>query len=370
MRERIDRARTSRGWTLFSVLLTVAALEGLGRLWMLSDVLRPVQAAPRVVRLALYRPPPRVKPPPPPRPHKKPGVKAKKPLPVASVHKKAAKPAKPSVSHHPTRAKAGAGAPAVLAVAPPAAAVSTRHAPSPPRLLTQKVSTLSLPVSLPGSADAPVPSFGGSAGTGGGAGTGSAGSGSGGGAGGEPFGLGSSGGGGGGGPRHVVYVLDISLSMRTRITRARTELLSALDGLGPDESFDIIVFGADTQEFDRALVPATASAKSQAHFFLGTLLLMEGTNLDAALTTALAVPNVNEVFLITDGVPTEGETDWDKLSRRVRGLNTAHAEIDAIGLVGRDPDGVDKSFEGARLLQKLTADSGGHYRQVTLGIDE
>ena len=83
---------------------------------------------------------------------------------------------------------------------------------------------------------------------------------------------------------------------------------------------------------------------------------------------ALTRPGVNEVVLLTDGVPTDGETDFKALAREIRQLNSGHARISAVGMVGKNPDGTDDSFEAAQLLQQIARDSGGVAKMVTVGV--
>lgn len=173
--------------------------------------------------------------------------------------------------------------------------------------------------------------------------------------------------GGGEGPRHIVYVLDVSPSMKTRIDRARQELRNALATLQGGESFDIIAFGGATKAFSDQLVPADTQDIQNGNRFLDSLDYIPGTDLQDALYAALAVKGVNVVVLITDGVPTVGETDFDKIARHIRKHNGPRARIYTIGLVGKNPDGTDQSFEAGQLLQQLAHDSGGDSRLVPLG---
>ena len=80
----------------------------------------------------------------------------------------------------------------------------------------------------------------------------------------------------------------------------------------------------------------------------------------------LSMQDVNVVVVITDGVPTLGEKDFAELARRINELNTSHARIYTIGLVGKNPDGSDNSFEAASLLRQIARDSGGSFRLVSL----
>lgn len=297
-----------------------------------------------------------------------------------------ATPKAPSARRNPKPARrpAPAAAPS-MAAGPTHQPEKAKSAPPPPASPTQTAQNdrhpeLTLPLPSAGSApDIAPPALPGGEGAGGGqtpgegkgsslgsGGRGSGGTGSGGSR--QPFGLGSGGTGQGEGPRHIVYVLDVSLSMESRIDRAEKELRDTLAGMTTDESFDIIAFGGVTQPFDTQLEPATKENIAQASRFLDTLRLREGTNLELAMRQAFAVPGVNVVFIITDGLPSVGETDNKKLIRLARELNRPHARVYTVGLVGRNPDGSGDPFEAAKLLQQISRDSGGQSKVVTLGI--
>jgi hypothetical protein len=96
--------------------------------------------------------------------------------------------------------------------------------------------------------------------------------------------------------------------------------------------------------------------------FIDSLKLDNGTNLERAMTNALAMKDVNVVYVITDGVPTFGERNFTKLARRIRQLNTANARIFTVGLVGENPDGTDQSFEAAGLLREVAQQNNGEFR--------
>lgn len=143
---------------------------------------------------------------------------------------------------------------------------------------------------------------------------------------------------------------------------------NALAGLQARESFNIVAFYGRFRLFDKTLLDANPQNIARANEFLDSLQLGEGTNLERALKTALGVRGVNVVVVITDGVPTYGEQNFKKLARRVRALNTSKARIFTVGLVGKDPDGVDQTFEATRLLEQIATENGGDFRLAS--VDE
>lgn len=376
-----------------SLLINAAALLALSWFWRWEPV--PTIIYPphiKLVRVALRPAPPPVPLPPPPVPAAKP-----MPKPVPKPHHKKPKPlpkhrrpgAKVKTSSPAPLAKLAGGSDAGASAPPPPAAppvhVEASQKPSPLIIRNSPLPLPPLPTPsyTPGVIAArPVPkpvltaqaghgaSGADTAGRGHGAGEGS-GMGSGTGAGssqdaGEPFGVGK-GLAGDGGPRHIVYVLDISGSMVSRIVRADSEIRKAMAGLRPDETFDVIAFNNEVYTFDTELAPATPSAVKRASEFLDTLIVNEGTNTQAGMKAALSIPDVNEVVLLTDGMPGAGITDTDSLTDYIRHINRNHARISCVGMVGTDQDGIDRTFEGTTLLRRIAHDSGGGCIIVPLG---
>jgi hypothetical protein len=180
-----------------------------------------------------------------------------------------------------------------------------------------------------------------------------------------PFGIGN---GNGEGPRHIVFVIDVSGSMVSRIERVKSEMSKSLDGLEPGESFTMLAFGDRVQTYDASLEDATPANVAQAKYWLSTLTLQEGTDLQAGLYQALDTDGVNVIVVMTDGVPTEGETDFDKIAKNIRKRNKhIGARIYTVAMIGKNPDGTDDSFEAAKLLQRLAKDSHGDYALHEVG---
>ena len=196
-----------------------------------------------------------------------------------------------------------------------------------------------------------------------------------------PFGI-TGKGGGGTGPRHVVYVLDISGSMamteakfnsEKRIDKAREELKAQIQSLSDGELFSIIVFSDEVRTFRQALVSPTKDTVQEAFRFLDKQEPHDATDLERALNMALGMPEVNLIYVITDGVPWPpdgdkyGPKDFPALAERIRKANVSHIPIYTIGLLGPNPyDDGDDSPEASALLTQLAQDSGGKFKDVKL----
>jgi hypothetical protein len=121
----------------------------------------------------------------------------------------------------------------------------------------------------------------------------------------------------------VILILDISMSMnevleteyqgksgQTRIEVAKTEMDRCIQGLDPAAFFNVIVFCGDTKRWlDGGLAAASQKNRDEARAFVDKALLGYGTNTYGALKEAFQDPDVDTIFLLSDGEPTTGETD-------------------------------------------------------------
>lgn len=198
----------------------------------------------------------------------------------------------------------------------------------------------------------------------------------GGGKGGGPGGPGSGGsyggqrGGGAGAPVHVVYVLDISDSMNkdNRIGKAKEALKQALEELTPQDTFNIVYFFDEAYKFQKTMVPATPETIAAAgkYLYTGRMKPRGSTNYSAALTLALALPEVTHVVLMSDGLPTIGvgvddytmEIKGGELLKWIRYQNVSRAQILTIGI------GSGAKWDGIDLLRDIATENKGTFRYI------
>jgi Ca-activated chloride channel homolog len=143
-------------------------------------------------------------------------------------------------------------------------------------------------------------------------------------------------------PKDVVYVLDTSGSMAQdgKIDQARKALEYGVRTLRSGDRFDIVSFAGQVRPFRDGLVDASPEMKDAAARWLGDLRAAGGTNVEGALQEALAMGQEGRLFMvvfITDGRPTIGERDADRLLAEVKQHDTAHARVFTFG-VGFDLD--------------------------------
>lgn len=128
-------------------------------------------------------------------------------------------------------------------------------------------------------------------------------------------------------PRDLTFVVDVSGSMRgQKMEQARAAGRQMLASLGPQDRFRIIDFSTDVRTFGNGFTAATRRNIDEANRYLDDLRPDGSTNISGALEEALdARPDdarMPIVFFVTDGEPTVGERNPDRiaaLASRLRG---------------------------------------------------
>jgi len=119
-------------------------------------------------------------------------------------------------------------------------------------------------------------------------------------------------------PRDIVAVLDVSGSMSgAKIDQAKAALRQLLGTLRKSDRFRLIAFSSDVRRFATAWTVATGAARTRATEWVDALSADGGTNIAGALSEAFsarpAAGHLGLVVFLTDGLPTVGESDPEKL---------------------------------------------------------
>jgi Ca-activated chloride channel family protein len=158
-------------------------------------------------------------------------------------------------------------------------------------------------------------------------------------------------------PRDFVLVLDTSGSMRgPKMDQARKALKYCLDNLGPMDRFGLINFATTVNRYEDKLLEANAEQIARAKKWVEDLDATGGTAINDALASALELRGSDEgrsftVVFFTDGQPTIGETDPEKVLKNTIARNTANTRIFTFG-VGDDVNAtlLDQLAEKTRAL--------------------
>jgi len=167
----------------------------------------------------------------------------------------------------------------------------------------------------------------------------------------------------------VLFLVDISGSMEeaaadgeTRFEHASKKLVFALQNLSPQVQFNLIVFGTHVTAWRRELLTTGGNAAKEkvpvlerAKAWIEKLRIGGGTNLYGALEAAFTDREVDTIYLLTDGEPTQGGIiDPVAIRQRVALWNKHRGVVIHTIAFG-------SSFP---LLEWLAGDSGGTYRYI------
>ncbi len=158
-------------------------------------------------------------------------------------------------------------------------------------------------------------------------------------------------------PRDMVLVLDTSGSMRgPKMEQARNALKYCLKNLGSKDRFALLNFATTVSKYRDKLQDVTDEHLSHATKWVEALEATGGTAINDALAAALDFRTKEEgrtftVVFFTDGQPTIGETNLEKITRNTLTKNTTNTRIFTFG-VGDDVNAafLDQLAEQTRAL--------------------
>lgn len=153
----------------------------------------------------------------------------------------------------------------------------------------------------------------------------------------------------------VLFVLDRSGSMSgEKINQAKKALKFVLENLREGDTFNIIAYDSEVETWRPELQKYDGETRKAALGFVEGIYAGGSTNINGALTKALEQlkdkSRPNYVLFLTDGLPTVGETNEQKIAANAKQKNEIRARVFVFG-VGYDLN--------ARLLDKLARENFG-----------
>jgi Ca-activated chloride channel homolog len=137
--------------------------------------------------------------------------------------------------------------------------------------------------------------------------------------------------------KDLTFILDVSGSMSgEKMEQAKKALLYCVNNLNPNDHFNIIRFSTEAYSLFSSLQKAEKHNIGEAKRFIDDLQAIGGTNIEEAFDIAFknyrksARPHF-AVFL-TDGKPTIGETNEDKLLKKITNMNKNNSRIFTFGI--------------------------------------
>jgi len=166
-------------------------------------------------------------------------------------------------------------------------------------------------------------------------------------------------------PKRMVFVLDKSGSMvGEKLDQAKAALRFAVEHLKEGDLVNIVDYGTTVSTFADTAVPAAPGTREALLRYVDGIEAFGGTNVHGALLGALEMMRGDGraamIAFLTDGKPTVGEVEIDKILEDVAGANGTAARIFAFG-VGYDVN--------THLLDRLSGENGGTSTYVKPGED-
>jgi hypothetical protein len=167
-------------------------------------------------------------------------------------------------------------------------------------------------------------------------------------------------------------VIDVSRSMswNDRLVTAKEELKKVLEKLPTTTRFNVVVFSDVARAWETRLQAAKPSVVRRAVQFVQGLDPENGTNSYEGLRVALADPDADTVFFLSDGHPTVGDVVVpDLILAEVRNVNRwRRVRIHAIALLRGDPPAAFAGREDPEtaegFLRRLVEENRGEIKVI------
>uniref|UniRef100_A0A3Q0QY05 Inter-alpha-trypsin inhibitor heavy chain 3 n=1 Tax=Amphilophus citrinellus TaxID=61819 RepID=A0A3Q0QY05_AMPCI len=164
-------------------------------------------------------------------------------------------------------------------------------------------------------------------------------------------------------PKNVVFLIDQSGSMHgKKIQQTRTALIHILNDLAEDDHFGLITFDGNIFHWKQELVQANSKNLENAKNFARNIQDRGSTDINQAVLQGANMLNVHHregsasiLILLTDGDPTSGETNLEKIQSNVRQAIAGKFPLYCLGF------GFDVNFE---FLEKMSLQNNGVARRI------
>src|SRR4030095_7817710 len=138
--------------------------------------------------------------------------------------------------------------------------------------------------------------------------------------------------------KDVVFVVDTSGSMGEddKMEKARSALLYGIGIMRPQEHFNVVSFAGEEHLMEAGLISADEPGRKRGAEFVKSLRPSGGTNINQTLLTSLrqfvAGDRPKMLIFLTDGLPTVGETNVNRIIDNVRGAKNTDVRLFTFGV--------------------------------------
>lgn len=137
--------------------------------------------------------------------------------------------------------------------------------------------------------------------------------------------------------KDIVFVLDTSGSMADegKMEKARKALLFGIRTLRDGDRFNVVNFAGEEHLMERGLISANAEGKKRGEEFVAKLQPTGGTNINDSLIASLKQFDKGDrpkmLVFMTDGLPTVGETNVEKIISNLKNAKNVDVRIFPFG---------------------------------------
>ncbi|KAA0707450.1 Inter-alpha-trypsin inhibitor heavy chain H3 [Triplophysa tibetana] len=164
-------------------------------------------------------------------------------------------------------------------------------------------------------------------------------------------------------PKNVVFIIDRSGSMHgKKMEQTRLALLKILSDLGENDHFGLITFDSRVDLWKRELLKATQANLEDAKSFVKKIADRGATDINAAVLEGVNMitrhpreGTTSILILLTDGDPTSGETNTEKITGNVKEAIGSKFPLYCLGF------GYDVNFD---FLTKMSLENNGVARRI------
>ncbi|HEY0082772.1 MAG TPA: VIT and VWA domain-containing protein, partial [Pyrinomonadaceae bacterium] len=156
--------------------------------------------------------------------------------------------------------------------------------------------------------------------------------------------------------KDIVFVIDTSGSMAEegKMEKARAAMLFGVKTLRPEDRFNVISFAGEERLMEGGLIQADERGRARGIEVVRKLQPTGGTNINGALQAALKQFDASDrpkmLVFMTDGLPTVGVTNPQRIVENARAARTGNTRLFTFG-VGYDVN--------TALLDKVASENGG-----------
>ncbi|XP_026536349.1 inter-alpha-trypsin inhibitor heavy chain H3-like [Notechis scutatus] len=169
-------------------------------------------------------------------------------------------------------------------------------------------------------------------------------------------------------PKNIVFIIDVSISMRGRkLIQTKEALLKILEDIKEEDYINFVLFGSRVHKWKDTLIKATPENLVEARGYVQQIGIAGWTNLNGGLMAGIELLNeahkngflpersASLIIMLTDGRPTKGELNTDTILENVKNAIQGKYPLYNLGF------GYDLDYGS---LEKMASENNGLARRI------